>query len=219
MMSIFGGLSKTGLAQEIAAEIALRTGVKVAPSTIEAHFAAENSGQNNPAGLMSRGKLIEFPNQSAFASEYVNTVSNDIAGAQAKGLIAPGQTSISQQEYALALQQGGKHPYCQSGCGTFYTSATSSHLLESAPTSPAASGNPSGSALSTDVPTSFTGHVGVPTSKGIQANVAAAHTSSGSGTPWWVFPVVVIGLVAAAVVVFAQLVKPAAETAVKGALI
>lgn len=110
----------TALAQSIAAALKRQTGVSVPSSVILAHFQAEGTtGGNNYAGLMQNGKLISFPSQSAFAAEYVNTVAPHLTGAINQGYVTPGST-LTQQQYAQALQLGTAHPYCGSNCGNFY---------------------------------------------------------------------------------------------------
>ena len=120
-------MSVASIAAQISQHIAAVTGVFVPPSVILQHFAAENSvsptAQNNYAGLMSGGSLSSFGSGKQFAHAYTtHYVIPDLQGAIRKGAVKRGQ-KLTAAQYAAALQYGGPHPYCASGCGSFYTAA------------------------------------------------------------------------------------------------
>lgn len=186
-------INLSALAQSISAALKSRTGVVVPSSVILAHFNAEGtSSGNNYAGLMSGGKLISFPTSQAFASEYVNTVASQIHGAQSQGFIPSGGT-LNQQQYAQALQLGGAHAYCASGCGSFYNVPKPAGVSSATWLSRVVNvlGAPSGGIRSIKSPQG-------PASTKSERVLA---TQAGSTMPWWETALILGGILALVVVV------------------
>ena len=114
--------TRQAIAQDIAALVSAKSGVKVAPSVVLEHFKAEGTGYANLggngiggynlAGIQSGGGTAFYSSAQAFEHEYVATVTADLKGALANGLVQKGQ-SLTSGQYAAALQYGvAGQAYC-----------------------------------------------------------------------------------------------------------